>query len=283
MGGPAAGPRRGAPGADDAWRRRRAGRRWSTGVAGVAGRGSWPRLVAGGWWPACWWRPREGVHRQPPGAHVTGLTVAAARQRLDAVHFSWPSRQPPDSTTVAGGRGHRPAAPAHGGGEGGHHGDRGAVAGLPFVPVAPPDRPGLRRGRQRVLSVAGPPGQCPAAGGLQHHGAGRPGHQLVVRRQAQPTTAPYGSTVLVAVSKGKPPVPVPTVPPAHLRHRPERPGGLGLQADPGRRARPTVPTGQVVWTTPAAGAVAQRAATVEVTVSTGPPMVAVPTARRATR
>jgi serine/threonine protein kinase/beta-lactam-binding protein with PASTA domain len=92
------------------------------------------------------------------------------------------------------------------------------------------------------------------------------------------SSAPYGSTIAIAVSKGKPPVPVPTVAgAASYTQAAASLQGEGLQATQVQTFSTTVPTGHVVGTTPPAGTTVTVGSTVKVVVSKGPQTVAVPT------
>ena len=91
------------------------------------------------------------------------------------------------------------------------------------------------------------------------------------------TVAPYGSTVAVAVSKGKKPVPVPTVAgAASYTAAATTIKAAGLTATQVQAYSTTVPAGQVIGTTPAAGTTEPPGTTVTVQVSQGPQMIPVP-------
>jgi serine/threonine-protein kinase len=91
------------------------------------------------------------------------------------------------------------------------------------------------------------------------------------------SSAPYGSTVTIAISKGPAPIPVPSIPTSDTYAQAEaalKAAGFAVAEAQGPNA--SVPSGQVVDTSPAAGAMATPGSTVTVNVSTGPPTVAVP-------
>ncbi|HEY5245287.1 MAG TPA: PASTA domain-containing protein [Acidimicrobiales bacterium] len=89
--------------------------------------------------------------------------------------------------------------------------------------------------------------------------------------------APYGSTVAVAVSKGKKPVPVPTVAgAASYTAAATTIKAAGLTPTEVQAYSTTVPAGQVIGTTPAAGTTQPPGTTVTVQVSKGPQMIPVP-------
>ena len=92
-----------------------------------------------------------------------------------------------------------------------------------------------------------------------------------------PVSAPYGATILVAVSKGPPPVPIPA----------DLAGGsfsaaqsalvaLGFTVTQAQESSTQYPSGQVTRTVPAAGVAAPVGSAVTVYVSTGPPIVSIP-------
>jgi serine/threonine-protein kinase len=91
------------------------------------------------------------------------------------------------------------------------------------------------------------------------------------------TVAPYGSTIAVAVSKGKKPVPVPTVAgAASYTAAATTIKAAGLTPTEVQAYSTTVPAGQVIGTTPAAGTTQPPGTTVTVQVSKGPQMIPVP-------
>ncbi|MHB8219518.1 MAG: protein kinase domain-containing protein [Acidimicrobiales bacterium] len=90
-------------------------------------------------------------------------------------------------------------------------------------------------------------------------------------------SAPYGSTVGVAISRGKPPVPVPAVSgDTSFTQAKQALGAVGLGAVQATETSTTVPAGQPIGTSPATGVAATVGTTVTVYVSTGPPVVTVP-------
>ncbi len=94
---------------------------------------------------------------------------------------------------------------------------------------------------------------------------------------ATPTSAPYGSTIALVPSNGHAPVTVPTIPSTDTFAQAQAAlQAVGLAATQAPQASTSVSAGQVIATAPAAGAVAPYGSTVTVTVSSGPPMVAVP-------
>ncbi len=92
-------------------------------------------------------------------------------------------------------------------------------------------------------------------------------------------TAPYGSTVNISLSKGHAPVPVPTVVGSASTYATAA-AALTAQAfvpAQNNAYSPTVPTGQVISTTPPAGSVEPYGSKVVVNVSIGPQPVVIPT------
>jgi serine/threonine protein kinase len=93
-----------------------------------------------------------------------------------------------------------------------------------------------------------------------------------------PTSAPYGSTITLVPSAGHPPVPVPTFPAGYTYAQAQAAlQAVGLAAT---EATPTpsttVPSGQVISSSPASGASAPYGSTVTINVSSGPPTTTVP-------
>jgi serine/threonine-protein kinase len=93
-----------------------------------------------------------------------------------------------------------------------------------------------------------------------------------------PTTAPYGSLITMVPSEGHPPVNVPPIPTGYtFTQAAAAIEAVGLTATQVSQTSTTVTQGQVISTNPASGAPAPYGSTVTVTVSSGPPMVNVPT------
>ncbi|HUA94419.1 MAG TPA: PASTA domain-containing protein, partial [Acidimicrobiales bacterium] len=119
---------------------------------------------------------------------------------------------------------------------------------------------------------------CPA---LLAYSTTVPANQVInwsYNGKLNPTSAPYGATIAIAASKGKPPVPVPTV--AGDSSYTQAAASLqaaGLSATQVQTYSTTVPTGHVIGTTPAVGTTVTVGTTVKVVVSKGPQVVTVPT------
>ena len=107
-----------------------------------------------------------------------------------------------------------------------------------------------------------------------------PAGQLVlwsIGATANPTKAPYGSTITLVPSQGHPPVPVPSIPSNYTYAQAQAAlQAVGLVAAQNPQASSSVPAGDVIGTSPAGGAPAPYGSTVTVNVSSGPPMTTVP-------
>ena len=94
--------------------------------------------------------------------------------------------------------------------------------------------------------------------------------------QLDPTTAPYGSTIAVAISEGKPPVAIPSFAGYTWTQASAALTSDGLSPKEVKVFSTTVPAGEVISTTPATGVLVPADSTVTVTVSKGPQTVTVP-------
>jgi beta-lactam-binding protein with PASTA domain/tRNA A-37 threonylcarbamoyl transferase component Bud32 len=92
-----------------------------------------------------------------------------------------------------------------------------------------------------------------------------------------PMIAPYGATILVAISEGKPPVQIPSFANDSYTQAAATLSADGLNVKESFAYSTTVPSGRVISTTPPAGATIPFGWQVTVTVSKGPQEVAVPT------
>lgn len=148
-------------------------------------------------------------------------------------------------------------------------------AGLPTVRV-----PSLSGGLNctaaaRVLAEVHLKDQCPAA---QAYTKTTPAGDIMswsYDGKTDPTTAPYGATILIAVSQGKPPVAVPPVS-GTFTDADNTLRALGFQVKEVQSYSTTVPSGQVIGTTPAVGTTIPYGSTVTVQVSQGVHYVTVP-------
>jgi beta-lactam-binding protein with PASTA domain len=94
---------------------------------------------------------------------------------------------------------------------------------------------------------------------------------------ANPTKAPYGSTIVIVPSLGHSPATVPGIPTSYTFAQAQAAlQAVGLTATQANTSSATVPQGNVISTSPASGAPAPYGSAVTVTVSTGPPTTTVP-------
>jgi len=92
-----------------------------------------------------------------------------------------------------------------------------------------------------------------------------------------PTKAPYGSTITLVPSLGHEPATVPNIPSSYtFAQAAAALQAVGLTATQNNESSTTVPSGQVISTSPASGASAPYGSAVAVNVSTGPPTTTVP-------
>jgi eukaryotic-like serine/threonine-protein kinase len=107
-----------------------------------------------------------------------------------------------------------------------------------------------------------------------------PAGQLVlwsIGSTANPTKAPYGSTITLVPSQGHSPVAVPAIPSSFTFTQAQAAlQAVGLSASQNPEPSNTVPAGYVIGTNPASGTPAPYGSTVTVNVSTGPPTTQVP-------
>jgi serine/threonine-protein kinase len=86
--------------------------------------------------------------------------------------------------------------------------------------------------------------------------------------QVNPKTVPYGATVYISISKGPPPVAIPSVSGTFASAQATL-SAAGFSATQSNEFSTTVPAGQVISTAPPAGSLEQRGTTVTVYVSLG--------------
>ena len=92
-----------------------------------------------------------------------------------------------------------------------------------------------------------------------------------------PTKAPYGSTITLVPSLGHEPATVPAIPTSYSFAQAQAAlQAVGLTATQNNESSTTVPSGQVISTSPASGAQAPYGSAVAVNISTGPPTTTVP-------
>ena len=92
-----------------------------------------------------------------------------------------------------------------------------------------------------------------------------------------PTKAPYGATITLVPSLGHEPATVPSIPTSYTFTQAQAAlTAVGLTATQNDESSTTVPSGQVISTSPASGAQAPFGSAVTVNISTGPPTTQVP-------
>ncbi len=219
---------------------------------------------------------RSGVFtptRAVPG--VTGLTLAQARRAVERAHFVLVTGPPSASTTVRAGRVLRQEPTA---GTERKQGSQVRVvlsSGLPLVRV--PSLSGLGcNGATRLLAVDHLRATCPA---LTAYSSSVPTGQVInwsYGGRIDPARAPYGATILVALSKGPQPVTIPSVVGDTYQQAVAALAQVGLTATESSGPSSQVAAGLVAGTTPPVGSQVPPGSTVTVIVSTGPPTVQVP-------
>ena len=211
-----------------------------------------------------------------PVPKLAGQSLAAARKATAADHFTLAVGAPVHSLRVAAGSvvSQRPAA--------GISRKQGAtIAVVPSSgppPVRVPTLAGLDCAAvTKQLALDHLAATCPA---LQAYNATVPTGQVInwsYQGKLDATVVPYGATIDVAISKGKPPVPVPSVAgDTSFTQAQSALQAVGLQATQAQTSSTTVAAGQVIGTDPAAGVSATVGTTVKVIISTGPPIETVP-------
>ncbi|HMD45986.1 MAG TPA: PASTA domain-containing protein [Acidimicrobiales bacterium] len=211
-----------------------------------------------------------------PVPAVTGLGLAAARAALARDHLSLAVHGTQYSIRVPPGRVISQAPAARSVVKEGATVAVVASRGLPDETF--PSLTGLDcTGAQRVLTVAHLLGVCPAAAAAYESDV--PAGQVINwswDNHLNVTVAPYGASVIIAISKGPAPVPVPTVPTDSYGDAAGTLRAAGFAPAETQQLSTSVPAGQVIGTTPAAGTSLVPGSTVTVVVSEGPPMVGVP-------
>ena len=92
-----------------------------------------------------------------------------------------------------------------------------------------------------------------------------------------PTKAPYGATITLVPSAGHEPATVPNIPSSYTFNQAQAAlAAVGLTATQNNESSATVPSGQVISTSPGSGQSAPYGSAVAVNVSTGPPTTTVP-------
>ena len=259
--------------------RRHARRRWPWVVAVVVVVAA---ILAGAWVYVKKSKLLTASHRVPA---VEGETVAQARRALSADHFVVRVGHAVTSTKV------------HAGDVVSQSPKRGVSlkegSTVRIVPSGglPPVRVPSLSGKgfdstcviaTRLLQEAHLRASCPA---LSAYSRTVPAGEVInwsYDKRLFPKVAPYGSTILIAVSKGLPPVRLPSLAGKTYTQAAQTLSGYGLVVKETRVYSTTVPAGEVVSTTPAPGTTAFVGSSVTVTVSLGPQFVTVPTVVGAT-
>ena len=212
-----------------------------------------------------------------PVPSLDGQTLAAAHHAAAADHFTLAVGDAVYSTSVPAGSviSQQPASKTT-------LKEGSVVHVVPSKGLPPEQIPALTGGLTcdtavRLLAEAHFQATCPA---LLAYTTTVPSGQIInwsYDGKLNATVAPYGSTIAVAVSKGKKPVPVPTVAgAASYTAAATTIKAAGLTATEVQAFSTTVPAGQVIGTTPAAGTTAPPGTTITVQVSKGPQMIPVP-------
>jgi beta-lactam-binding protein with PASTA domain/tRNA A-37 threonylcarbamoyl transferase component Bud32 len=206
----------------------------------------------------------------------TNLTLAQARQAAASDHFSLAVGTPITSLTVPAGE---IVSQSPGPGSSLSQGSTVHVvlsAGRPIETI--PSLLGVNCSTaQRLLSEAHLVGVCPPQ--AQGYSSSIPVGNVInwsYANKLDATKAPYGLTVDIATSKGPPPVTLANYAGDTYQQVASALQALGLQATQTQAFSTTVPAGEVIGTTPAAGQAAPYGSTVSVSVSQGPPIVTVP-------
>ena len=129
---------------------------------------------------------------------------------------------------------------------------------------------------QAALTAVHLVGDCPKA--AKHHSATVPRGQVIrytVGTTTNPTAATYGSTITIVISKGPPPVPIPSVTGTYAQANATL-VAAGFTVTKATEPSSSIPAGQITRTDPAVGTKVQRGSQVTVYVSTGPAVVDVP-------
>ena len=208
---------------------------------------------------------------------VIGDTLATARRVLRAAHFVVKLEPGVTSTKVATGAVVRQVP-----GQGTSLKEGSTVRLVPSSGVPSVKVPSLTGGldctvASRLLAGVHLKASCPASSA---YSSSVPNGDVIswsYGGNADPVTAPYGSTILVTVSEGKPPVKIPSFAGGTYTQAAATLSADGLSVSEAQVYSTTVPSGEVIATTPGAGATAPVGSHVTVSVSKGPRAVPVPT------
>jgi serine/threonine-protein kinase len=217
-----------------------------------------------------------------PVPALKGLSPAAARQELATMHLILAVGARASSTTVPIDEvvSQRPGTSTS-------LKEGGVVTvvlsnGLPMESV--PSLVGLScYGAARVLAVAHLKAACPQAAAAYNDAV--PAGQVInwsYNNKLNATQAPYGSTIIIAISEGKQVVTVPSLASATYAQAQATLRALQLQFTEVQESSVTVPAGSVTRTLPPAGTGAVVDSTVIVFVSRGPAIIKLPNVRHDT-
>jgi len=211
-----------------------------------------------------------------PVPSVTGMTVNQADQALAKDHFSVITKARTASVSVKAGRivSQDPAAGATL--KQGSAVDVTLSSGLPTENV--PSLLGLGcNGASRLLAVNHLKASCPTAAAGYSNSV--PVGQVInwsYDNKLNARHAPYGATVLIALSKGPAPKTIPNVAGMTYAQAQSALQALGLNATESTAPSTTEPSGEVASTNPPIGSQVPPGTTVTVYVSSGPPTTQVP-------
>ncbi len=207
---------------------------------------------------------------------ITGMTLVEARQAIAKDHFMLSTGPATTSTSVKPGeivtQDPTPGSSLK-------QGSTVTVtlsSGLPTETI--PSLTGLGcNGATRLLAVNHLKGSCPTAAAA--YSATVPVGQVInwsYGGKSDAHHAPYGATVLMALSKGVQPKTIPNVQGDTYPQAQAALQAAGLQANESSASSTTTPSGMVDHTSPASGSQVPPGTTVTVYVSTGPPTTHVP-------
>ncbi|MGH9043763.1 MAG: protein kinase domain-containing protein [Acidimicrobiales bacterium] len=211
-----------------------------------------------------------------PVPRLTAMTLSTARRSVAADHFSVSTSERVASISVGAGRivsqDPRPGARL----KQGSTVNVVVSTGLPVERV--PSLTGLGcAGATRLLAVSHLKAACPpAAAGYSDSVQVGEIINWSYDNKLNATRAPYGGTVLIALSKGPAPRTIPSVAGGTFAQAQTALQALGFTVVESSTSSTNYPAGQVDHTSPAIGTQAQPGSTVTVYVSTGPPTVQVP-------
>ncbi len=211
-----------------------------------------------------------------PTPSVVNLSVAQARAALDKVHMNLKEGVPVKSITVGAGDVVIQSPKA---GVSQKEGSTVTVVlsdGKPDVSV--PSLAGMTCA-EATSALQAAHFQAVCGTGTYSNDVTTPGVLVLwsVGSTPNPSKAPYGSTIALQPSLGHDPATVPNIPTSYTFAQAQAAlQAVGLAATQNNESNATVPSGQVISTSPASGASAPYGSAVTVNVSTGPPTTTVP-------